>query len=89
MAKEGTIILVDDDAEDQELIQLSLKEIGCANEIINFRSAESALDFLYKTDKQPFLIVSDINMPKMNGLQFKRTIDKCPTLMNKCIPLSF
>ena len=89
MRKEGAIILVDDDAEDQELVQLSLHDLGCDNEIKTFKSAEAALEFLYSSAEEPFLIVSDINMPKMDGLTFKRTIDKCPTLRQKCIPFVF
>jgi CheY-like chemotaxis protein len=45
-------------------------------------SAESdgklALDFLYKTDRLPQLIISDIMMPNMNGIEFLEHLKKCP-----------
>jgi two-component SAPR family response regulator len=83
------LILVDDDAEDQELMMLALKELGFQNKIKIFSDAESALDYLYKSGEQPFLIVSDINMPRMNGITFKKKIDSCNILRPKCIPFIF
>ena len=54
-----------------------------------FQSAELALIYLYETKDQPFMIISDINMPKMNGIEFKMRIDKCEILTGKCIPFIF
>lgn len=89
MAKQGPLILVDDDAEDQELMLLSLEEVGNSNEVKVFQSAEAALEFLYSAEQPPFMIVSDINMPKMNGIEFKKEIDNCNILRQQCIPFVF
>jgi two-component SAPR family response regulator len=85
----GPIVLVDDDLEDQELIQLSLQGLALNREVKMFADAEGALKFLYETHEQPFIIISDVNMPKMNGISFKRKIDDCQTLRAKCIPFVF
>lgn len=89
MCKNGPLLLVDDDADDQELMTLSLKELGLQNQIKYFNTAESALKYLYETSEQPFMIVSDINMPKMDGIEFKKRIDACNVLSSKCIPFVF
>ncbi|MBT1704508.1 response regulator [Chryseosolibacter indicus] len=89
MRKEGPLVLVEDDADDQELILLTLKELGIQNDIKVFKNGEEALDFLYQTATDPFLILSDINMPKMDGITFKRKIDQCEILKKKCIPFVF
>jgi two-component SAPR family response regulator len=89
MLRKGPLILVDDDVEDQELIMLALEQIGINTEVKLFQSAEAALSYLYQTSEQPFIIVSDINMPKMDGITFKKTIDSCDILKSKCIPFVF
>lgn len=89
MVRKGPLILVDDDVEDQELIMLALVELGITQEVKLFQSAEAALNYLYETSEQPFIIVSDINMPKMDGITFKKTIDACSILKSKCIPFVF
>lgn len=80
---------MDDDTEDQELMLEALRTLGFKNDVKTFNSAEAALTFLYESGEQPFMIVSDINMPKMDGLEFKKTIDSCSVLKAKCIPFIF
>jgi CheY-like chemotaxis protein len=89
MIQNGTLLLVDDDSDDQEMITLALQDIGFRHEIVFFNNAESALNYLYAEKKKPFLIVSDINMPKIDGLAFKEVIEECPTLSAQRIPFVF
>lgn len=87
--KSGPIILVEDDMDDQELIIDALKLLKVPNEIKTFDNGQKAFDFLKITDKQPFLILSDVNMPVINGLQLKHEIEKNEYLRTKCIPFIF
>lgn len=89
MRKAGPLILVEDDSDDQELIMTTLKSLGLLNEIVLCKDGTEALDYLYRTDKLPFLILSDINMPKMDGIAFKKAIESCEVLSQKCIPFIF
>jgi CheY-like chemotaxis protein len=87
--KNGPIILVEDDMDDQEIIIDALKTLGLQNEIKTFDTGQKALDFLKIMEKQPFLIISDVNLPVMNGLQLKSEIQNNEYLRSKSIPFIF
>ena len=54
-----------------------------------FKDCKSALDYLYETTEQPFIILSDVNLMGMSGLQFKEAIQKDDYLTSKGIPFVF
>jgi CheY-like chemotaxis protein len=85
----GPILIVDDDNDDQEIYADAIKEIGIPNEIRFFASGQEALDYLLLTGEQPFIILSDVNMPLMNGIQFKEKIQQDNYLREKSIPFVF
>jgi CheY-like chemotaxis protein len=85
----GPIIIVDDDADDREIYAEAIKVIGIPNEIRFFDSALSMLDYLCTTNDQPFIILSDVNMPVMNGLELVKKIQEDEHLRNKGIPFIF
>lgn len=87
--KNGPIILVEDDMDDQEIIIDALQTLGLQNEIKTFDTGQKALDFLKKMEKQPFMIISDVNLPVMNGLQLKSEIQNNEDLRSKSIPFIF
>ncbi len=65
-----TILLVEDDKGHAELVKRNLKRGGINNEILHFETGLKALDFLSQnqSDKK-YLMILDINMPGINGLQ--------------------
>ena len=85
------IIVIDDDIDDQEIMQHAIRELGIKNEIIYFSLCTDALDYLTNhTDEiNPFIILSDINLPKMNGIELKKKIDENERLRRKSIPFIF
>lgn len=87
--KNGPILLVEDDVDDQEIIIEALQTLGVQNEVKTFDNGQKALDFLKIMDKQPFLIISDVNLPVMNGLQLKYEIQNNEYLRTKSIPFIF
>ncbi len=87
--KNGPIILVEDDADDQEFISDALVMSGVKNEVLFFDNGVKALDFLIVTEQQPFLIISDVNLPILNGLQLKAEIESNEYLRKKSIPFIF
>jgi CheY-like chemotaxis protein len=85
----GQIILVDDEPFEEELLRMGLEELSIKTELKVFRSATKALEYLKETKEEIFIIISDMNMPKMNGLDFKKAIDSDETLKHKSVPFIF
>ncbi|MGN6401668.1 MAG: response regulator [Flavisolibacter sp.] len=85
----GPIVIVDDDVDDHEMYTEAIRSIGIPNALRFFNGAEQALDYLLTTAEQPFIILSDINMPRMNGLEFKEKIQSNDYLKEKGIPFVF
>jgi len=89
MSKSGPIIIVEDDRDDKEIFEEITRDIGIRNEIIWFTEPLEAFKFIKETSKSVFLIFSDINLPSVSGLEFKRKIDDDPELRSKSIPFVF
>lgn len=89
MNKSGPIIVIEDDADDRDFLREVFEELKFENEIIYFEDGESALHHLIKIPIEPFIILSDINMPKLNGMELKEKIQNNEALRLKCIPYLF
>ncbi|WP_128543354.1 response regulator [Larkinella soli] len=89
MNKSGPIIVIEDDDDDQLLLQLVFKKLGHPNKVIFFSDGEVALDYLNQMHDVPFLILSDINMPKLDGFALRNKIHTDSQLSIKCIPYLF
>lgn len=72
------ILMVDDDELDVELFRRSLKKNRIANRLLWARDGVEALEILQgktaKTLAFPAIVLLDINMPRMNGLEFLEAI---------------
>lgn len=89
MNKAGPIIVIEDDLDDQEVLEEIFEKLGYVNTIIFFSDGNLALEYLNRTDTHPFLILSDINMPKINGFELRNKIFTNEQLQSKCIPYLF
>ena len=89
MPKTGPIVLVEDDTDDQEIVAELLEALQITNPLAVFKNGQEALDYLKTTPDKPFLILCDINMPVMDGLQFRMAIEEDPALRRKSIPFVF
>src|SRR5687768_11460237 len=89
MNKSGPIIIIEDDLDDQEMLVEIFHKLGYVNKIIYFVDGNKALEYLNKSEVLPFLILSDINMPKINGFELRNKIFTDAQLQTKCIPYLF
>ncbi|MDI5887779.1 MULTISPECIES: response regulator [Flavobacterium] len=76
------ILLVEDNINDAELTIRALKKNNLANELIHLKDGAEALDFIFAQGKYlerkmsdlPNVIVLDLKMPKVNGIEVLRRI---------------
>jgi CheY-like chemotaxis protein len=86
MNNEGPIIVIEDDLEDQFLIGETLKNLAYSNRVVFFEDGYRALTYLKETEEKPLLIISDSNMPKINGKEVRDYILNSEDVRIKCIP---
>ena len=83
--KEATILLVEDDRVDVMTVQRALKKNAIDNPLHVARTAHDALAMLRgddapKIDPPPALILLDLNLPKMSGIEFLKELREDPGL---------
>lgn len=76
--KELTLILVDDDDVDAMGVERALKKLKILNPVARARNGIEGLEILRDTKRaeRPFLVLLDINMPQMNGLEMLAEVRK-------------
>lgn len=89
MSKRGPIVIVEDDPDDQEIMQEAVPQAGASNKLVFFDRCTNAFDYLKTTPDQPFVILCDVNLPVMSGVEFKRMIDEDEQLRARSIPFIF
>lgn len=89
ITKTGPIIVIEDDQDDQDVLEETFNNLNYPNPIIFFKDGMEALAFIEKTDIKPFLILSDVNMPTINGFELRKLIHDNAELSIRCIPYLF
>jgi CheY-like chemotaxis protein len=92
MSELGRILVVEDDPRDVELTLTALDEYKLANEVVLARDGKEALDYLHcrepfasRPDESPAVILLDLKLPKVNGLEVLQQIKSDERL--KMIPV--
>jgi CheY-like chemotaxis protein len=89
MSKQGPIIIIEDDREEQDILKEVFAGIQVKNQLVFFDGSEEAYTYLEKTFEKPFLIVTDINLPGMTGIELRAKINANEFLRKKSIPFIF
>ena len=81
MKKDVVIIIAEDDPGHATLIRKNLKRVGIINDFIHITDGKQTLDFLFGTGggasrlkDTPYLLLLDIKMPKIDGVEVLRRI---------------
>lgn len=89
MNRNGEIIIIEDDKDDQELFSDIFQSLNYSNKVLFFNDGEEALEYLQQPNIEPFLILSDINLPRLNGFELRERVFTNEELSKKCIPYIF
>ncbi len=84
------ILLVDDDDGDAKAVERTFLKARIANPIVRARDGVEALEILKGTDQQlriqpPYMLLVDLNLPRMNGIQLVTAIREDPGLRETII----
>ena len=85
MPKSLNILLIEDDLIEIMKFNRIVKKLNFGHKINEVNNGEEAIDFLKIATKIPDIIILDLNMPKMSGLEFLEILKNNPLL--KHIPL--
>jgi CheY-like chemotaxis protein len=89
MPKPFVILLVEDDLAHAEIVKRNFEKFRIANRMISVPDGQDALDYLYQraafsdpgTSPRPGLILLDLRLPRVDGLQVLKIIKEDPTLL--------
>ena len=87
LTQEVVILIAEDDEGHASLIKKNLKRSGISNQIIRFKNGQETLDFLFQEGRlhrrvqdSKFVLLLDIHMPLVDGVQVLRQIKEDPEL---------
>jgi CheY-like chemotaxis protein len=87
MNRDVVLLIADDDAGHARLIEKNLRRAGLSNPILRFEDGQQILDFLFqrsdgpkRSAETPYLLLLDIRMPKVDGVEVLRQIKTDPEL---------
>ena len=69
--KNGSVVIIEDDIDDQKFLKSVFKKLNYSNEILFFVNGEEALAYLKLPEVLPFLILSDIDQPLLKGFDLR------------------
>jgi two-component system response regulator len=89
---ERTILLVEDNADDEELTIRALHKNGIANELVIARDGVEALDYLFgngawsgrDTTRMPAVVLLDLKLPRIDGLEVLERMRADPRTRGWC-----
>jgi len=74
MSTANTILLVEDNIDDEELTLRALRKAQVPNQVVVARDGAEAVGILFDTGIQPKVVLLDLNLPKLDGHEVLRRI---------------
>lgn len=80
-----TIVLVEDNPDDERLTLRALRRGKISNEILVARNGEEALELIFAQNPLPCVVLLDLKLPKIDGLEVLRSLRQ--TEMTRLLPV--
>ena len=81
MLKTRPLLLVEDDNVDAMTVKRAMDDVGVGESLVHLGNGEEALDYLRsEVNEKPCLILLDLDMPRMNGIEFLEEAKRDPSL---------
>jgi CheY-like chemotaxis protein len=75
MKEPPPILLIDDDSTDALLFKRAIEHLKIANPLVRSSNCQEALEYLMNSDNaRPWVVLTDLNTPQMNGIEFLRAV---------------
>lgn len=74
MRTEKPILLVEDDQIDIMTVRRALQDLSVPNKLVTAENGEEAMHYLLNNNDKPCLILLDLNMPVMSGIEFLKAM---------------
>jgi CheY-like chemotaxis protein len=87
MNSDKVILLVEDNADDEELTLRALKKNNITNEVFVARDGVQAIEYLFEGERKPLpqVVLLDLKLPKIDGLEVLRRIREDER--TRCLPV--
>jgi CheY-like chemotaxis protein len=86
MQNSKPILLIEDDNVDVMTVKRALQDLKVSNQLVPLSNGEEAIEYLKKENTtKPCIVLLDLNMPKMDGVEFLKVVKADNTL--KKIPV--
>ena len=86
---DGPVVIVNDDEDDRAILEEAWKDLGFPNQLIFFTKGEDVLQHLRSESSPPFLVLCDVNIPRMDGFELKEKILNDSSINYKSIPFVY
>ncbi|PQA59743.1 response regulator [Siphonobacter curvatus] len=83
------LVILEDDEDDRHIYESVLSEIAPYLQLRFFAKGEDLLIALQNKSLQPFLIISEVHLSGMTGMELRRQLDKDDEIRTKAIPFVF
>lgn len=86
---ENPIVIIEDDPNDVDIIVAAHDLLNIPNKLKVFKDSFGVLNYLTEPSVQPLLVVSDVNLPKVDGISLYQNLLTIPDFVAKRIPYVF
>lgn len=85
----GSVWIIDTDDDDQEMVQEVWKDLQLTNELKFLNGAEEAMNELARVETAPFIIICELNLPKINGFDLREKMLATHSKKFRSVPFIF